>query len=70
MIAVSFQYLLVPMALTTFVTHQGPPLQPLAGWSESKSVGMTHETEGSVPPVRSPKSEVFGMLMFLCQSGP
>src|SRR5580700_8381369 len=50
-IALLFQYLLSPMALTIDATHDGPlsQLHCSPGWSESSPSGVIHETAGSVP---------------------
>ena len=69
MTAVFFQYWLSPTAFTTDVTHEGPVSLPLAGWSESKSCGITHETAGNVPFLMSPKIFLLGDVTFF-QSGP
>src|SRR5580692_10843823 len=67
--AVDFQYLLFPTALTTDATHDGPVLLPLPGWSELIRSGMTHVTPAKRPALMSPSTLVSGTITFF-QSGP
>ena len=48
-IAVSFQYLLLPIALTTEATQDGPEPSVMLAWSEAFAVGVTHTTVGELP---------------------
>ena len=41
------QYLLLPMALTTAATHDGPEPSLNGGWSDAAAVGVIHVTLAS-----------------------
>src|SRR5579863_8864328 len=48
-IAVSFQYRLSPIALTTAATHEGPVPFVVPAWSDAAAVGVTQTTSASRP---------------------
>src|SRR5277367_5889593 len=68
-IAVLSQYLLVPMALTTDATHEGPWPRLVLGWSDACPRVITQLTAGSLPCAMSVRMVVSG-VMTLAQSGP
>src|SRR5665213_3784271 len=68
--AVDFQYLLLPMALTTAATQDGPVSLSERAWSESFQSGTTQDTAARLPFAASPRIVVWGLMTSLAQSGP
>src|SRR6185312_9258925 len=68
-IAECCQYLLLPTALTTDATQDGPPSLSLPGWSEFCQSGMIHATLGKWSYFTSVSTCFSGVTMFF-QSGP
>ena len=66
----SFQYLLLPIALTIDDTHIGPVVDGNRAWSELSASGVTNETLRSVPFAMSLRIDVSGAISFLLQSLP
>src|SRR5271170_5685205 len=66
--AVFFQYWLVPMAFTTDATHEGPSPVLDRAWSEDLPSGMTQLTAGSCPLEMSVSTWV-SMTTLLIHSG-
>ena len=68
-IAVLFQYLLLPTALTTDATHAGPVPLLHDAWSDFAQVGFTQDTCAGLPLLMSVSTVVSGVMTFV-HAGP